>query len=156
MPTSSTISTLAVGTHNITAVYAGNVDFVGSTSSALTETVQDFKFTGSGGTASVLSTTVKPGDAAVYTVQFAPMGSSTFVSAVTLIVTGLPAGATYTISPSVIPAGSGTTTVTVTVNTVRASASSSSPKGGIGFPKPLVLAIFLPLLGTRKLRRAFC
>jgi hypothetical protein len=30
----------------------------------------------------------------------------------------------------------------------------TSPKGGVGFPKPLMLAIFLPLLGTRKLRRA--
>jgi hypothetical protein len=70
--------------------------------------------------------------------------------------TGLPAGATYTISPSTIPAGSGTTTVTVTVNTTKqqTTASSSSPKGDIGFPKPLALAMFLPLLGTRKLRRA--
>ncbi|HEY6291622.1 MAG TPA: Ig-like domain repeat protein [Terriglobia bacterium] len=34
-----TIATLAVGGHSITAVYAGNVDFSGSTSSVLTQTV---------------------------------------------------------------------------------------------------------------------
>ena len=153
-----TISTLSVGSHSITAVYAGSVDFAGSTSSAITETVQDFNFTATGGntTATVLSTTVQPGNTAIYTVQFAPTGGSTFPSAVALTLTGLPAGATYTISPSTIPAGSGTTTVTVTVNTTKqqTTASSSSPKGDIGFPKPLALAMFLPLLGTRKLRRA--
>ncbi len=148
-----TLSTLAVGSHNITAVYAGNVDFAGSRSSVVTETVQDFSFSVSGGTATVV--TVMPGDKAIYTVQFAPQGASTFVNAVALTLTGLPTGATYTIAPSSIAAGSGTTTVTITVDTPKqqSSASSSSPKGGIGFPKPMLLAIFLPLFGTRKLRR---
>ncbi len=147
-----TLSTLAMGSHSITAAYAGNVNFAGSTSSAMTETVEDFSLAASG--ASVLSITVMPGNTASYTLQLAPVGGSTFVGAVALTLTGLPAGATYTVTPPVIAAGSGITTVTVTVNTAKTSASLSSPKGGIGFPKPLVLALFLPLLGTRKLRRA--
>ncbi len=147
-----TLSTLALGTHNITATYAGSANFGGSTSSAITESVQDFSL--NGGTATVLSATVMPGDKAIYTVQFSPQGGSTFVDAVTLTLTGLPSGASYTITPSTIPAGSGSTTVTVTVTAASLRASLAAPKGGIGFPKPLVLAIFLPLLGTRKLRRA--
>ena len=149
-----TLTTLALGSHSITAVYAGNLDFVGSASSATTVSVQDFSFVANGGTATVLSTTVMPGDKAVYTVQFVPQGGSTFIDAVTLTLTGLPAGATYTITPSTIAVGSGATTVTITVNTANLTASLSSPKGGMGFPKPLMLAFFLPLLGTRKLRRA--
>jgi hypothetical protein len=34
-----TLSTLAVGSHSITAVYGGSIDFTGSTSSVLTQTV---------------------------------------------------------------------------------------------------------------------
>jgi hypothetical protein len=137
---------------SVTFTPADTTDY-NTVSASVTETVEDFSLTG--GTATLLSATVMPGDTASYVLQFAPAGGSTFVDAVALTLTGLPAGATYTISPSTIPAGSGTTTVTVTVNTSKQqAAASSSPKGGIGFPKPLMLAIFLPLLGTRKLRRA--
>jgi hypothetical protein len=96
---------------------------------------------------------VQSGNSAVYTLQIAPTSGTTFASAVVLTLTGLPAGATYTITPPAIAAGSGVTTVVVTVNTSKATAAAAGPTGGIGFPKPLVLAIFLPLLGTRKLRR---
>jgi hypothetical protein len=149
------ITTLAPGSHSITAVYAGNVNFTGSASSAITETVQDFHFSVNGATTTMLSATVNPGDTATYTLQIVPENGSTFPSAVVLTLTGLPAGATYTVTPSTIEAGSGTTTVTVKVNTAtqQSTASSSAPKGGLGFPKPLMLAFFLPLFGTRKLRR---
>jgi len=149
------ITTLAPGSHSITAVYAGNVNFTGSASSAITETVQDFHFSVNGATTTMLSATVNPGDTATYTLQIVPEDGSTFPSGVVLTLTGLPAGATYTVTPSTIAAGSGITTVTVKVNTAtqQSTASSSAPKGGLGFPKPLMLAFFLPLFGTRKLRR---
>ena len=87
--------------------------------------------------------------------QFTPQGSSTFVSAVALTLTGLPAGASYAITPSAIAAGGGTTTVTVAVTTSKQQTiAASSRKGGIGFPKPALLAFCLPLFGMRKLRRA--
>ena len=148
-----TLSTLSVGPHSVTAVYAGNAYYAGSTSSAASETVEDFDFSVNGTPTATLSATVLPGNSATYTLLISPSGS-TFASAVTLTLTGLPTDATYTITPSIIPAGSSATTVTVTVNTAKTSASSSSPHGGIAFREPLVLAIFLPLLGTRKLRRA--
>jgi hypothetical protein len=147
------ISTLGVGQHNITAVYSGNVDYMVSTSSAITETVEDFTFSSGGTTTTVLAATVLPGNSAVYTLQLSPSSGSTFAGAVVLTLTGLPAGATYTITPSAISAGSSATVITVTINTAKTSASSRYPTGGFGFPKQLLLGIFLPLLGTRKLRR---
>ncbi len=148
------ISTLSVGLHNITAVYAGNVDYMVSTSSAITETVEDFNFSIGGSTTTVLAATVLPGNSAVYALQLSPTNCSTFANAVVLTLTGLPAGATYTISPSTISAVSSATVITVTINTAKTSASSKSPAGGFRFPKQLLLGIFLPLFGTRKLRRA--
>ncbi len=150
-----TISTLAVGSHSITAVYAGNVTFATSTSSTIIEKVEDFGFTSSGSTVTVVSQGVLPGNTSVYTLQIAPISGSTLVGPVELTLTGAPGDATYTITPATITPGSGVTTFTVTVNSAKQQARISPlpPKGGIGFPKPLVLAIFLPLLGTRKLRR---
>jgi hypothetical protein len=151
-----TLATLSVGAHSITAVYAGNADFVGSTSGALTETVESFNFTVSGTTVTALSSTVQPGSSAVYTLQLSPTSGATFAGAVTLTLTGLPAGATYTISPATIAAGSGVTTVTVTVNTAKAQPAAASPASQPGdpLPKPLLMVLFLPLLGMGKVRRA--
>jgi DNA-binding beta-propeller fold protein YncE len=151
-----TLSTLSVGAHNITAVYAGNVDFVGSASSAITETVQDFNFTISGAAVTVLSATVEPGSTAVYTLQLTPTSGATFAGTVALTLTGVPAGATYTVTPSSIAEGSGITTVTVTVNIPKQQpgVSSPSPKDSDGLPKPLLMVLFLPLLGMGKVRRA--
>ena len=151
-----TLATLGVGAHPITAVYEGNADFVGSTSSPITETVQNFNFTIGGSTTILVSATVPPGSAAVYTLQLSPASGSTLAGAVTLTLTGVPAGASYTVTPSVIAEGSGSTTVTVTVNIPKQvpRAPSSSPKDGDGLPKPWLMLIFLPLFGARKLRRA--
>jgi sugar lactone lactonase YvrE len=152
-PAAGTVLNVGAQTLSVTFTPTDTVDYSTVTAS-VTETVEDFSLTG--GTTTLLSATVMPGDSASYVLQFAPSGGSTFINAVTLTLTGLPAGATYTVTPAVIPAGSGPITVTVTVNTAKQQASAASPseKGGIGFPKPLMLAMFLPLLGTRKLRRA--
>jgi len=149
-------SSLAVGSHTITAVYApDNANYSGSASTALTEVVEDFKFTVGGNAATVLSATVLSGNTAVYTLQFTPSSGNTFDYPVVLTLTGLPSGSTYTISPPSISSGSGTTTLTVTVTTVKRQASAATPsrKDGNGFPRPLLLALCLPLLGSRKLRR---
>jgi hypothetical protein len=150
-----TTSTLTVGTHSITAVYANNADFIGSSSNAIIETVQDFSFTVGGATVTTLSATVLPGNTAVYTLQFTP-SSGTFAGTVGLQLAGLPPGATYTIVPATIAMGSGTTTVTVTITTAKQSASATmaSPKDGNKYLTPLMLAFCLPLFGICKLRRA--
>jgi hypothetical protein len=153
----STLTITGTGSVTVQATQAGNGAYAAAPPVSVTFAVNsaDFTFNASGGTAAVTSQTVQPGSPATYTVQVSPASGSTFNAKVVFTLTGLPAGATFTITPSTIAAGSsGPVTVTVTVNTVSTSASLSSPKSGMEFPKPLMLAIFLPLLGTRKLRRA--
>ena len=125
------ISTLAVGTHSITAVYAGDANFVTATSSALSQQVQDFNLSitisGGSGSTGVTSVTALPGGTAVYTFTLSPVGAATFPAAVTLSASGLPAGATYTFSPATLPTGSGSTQVTLTVLLPQVSAMNPPP-----------------------------
>ena len=108
-----TTSNLPAGTDPITAVYSGDANFVTVTSPTLTETVESLSLaTSTGGTT---IQTVSPGGTATYTFSVAPTGGSTFLDPVSFTVSGLPAGANYTISPQTIAAGSGTTTVTLTI-----------------------------------------
>ena len=136
-------SALAVGTHSLKASYAGTTDYAVSTSPAVSEIVEDFQLSATTGSA-----TVNPGGAAVFTVQFTPVNATNIVGAVNLTLTGLPTGASYTVSPAVVQAGSGATPITVTVNTTNANARSFSlppivPIVGPGMFWPL-LALTLP------------
>jgi polygalacturonase/sugar lactone lactonase YvrE len=114
-------STLATGSHSITAVYIGDPNFVTLSSTALTETVDDFSLSIPSG--NVNSQTVVPGGTAVFTLTMSPAGGTTFPAAVTLSLGGLPAGATYTFSPASLPAGSGTTSVTLTIQIPQSTAA---------------------------------
>lgn len=138
------ISTLTAGSHILTVVYPGDTNFLPSTSPAVTEVVQDFQFTASstGGT----TVTVLPGGVATYNFQVAPTYGNYFPNNVTLTLTGLPTGATATISPSTITAGSGPTTVTITVQT--APLVSENERSGT-----TLAVLFLPLVGLLALRR---
>jgi sugar lactone lactonase YvrE len=116
-----TTTTLAIGAHSITAVYSGDSTFATQTSTVVTETVQDFAL--SLMTTSSPSATVLPGGTATYLLALGPVTGATFPSAVTLSVSGLPPGATATLSPQSLPAGSGLTNVTLTVQVPNVSAS---------------------------------
>jgi sugar lactone lactonase YvrE len=146
-----TTSALTVGPHSITAVYGGDANFTSVTSSALTETVDDFSFAPpSGGSTSA---TASWGGTATYTLTVTPPSGGS-VSPITFSITGLPTGATATFNPASVPANSGPTTVTLTIQ-LPASAQAT-PHGVAPFgAAPLVLGfVLLPLLGMRKLRRA--
>jgi trimeric autotransporter adhesin len=150
-----TLSTLAAGSHSLTANYAGDSNFNGITSSALSETVQDFQLAinggSGGGSGTVLSTTVLPGGVATYQIQLTPTNGTTFPAAITLTLSGLPAGATYTITPSSIAAGSAAQTVTVQVQTPKPVTGLRVP----GTQSPIfALAMLLPMFGMVRLRRA--
>lgn len=119
-----TTSSLAAGSHSITAAYSGDGNFSTLTSSAITETVEDFALTVSSGSSS--SQTVSPGGAADYTLQLAPTGGSKLLSAVALSVSGLPAGATATITPSTVSAGARTTKLSLSVRVPSQVASLNS------------------------------
>jgi sugar lactone lactonase YvrE len=116
-----TTSSLAVGSHSITAVYSGDSNFSTLSSSAVTETVADFTLSIPSGSST--SATVSPGGTASYALTITPSNGSTFPSAVTLAVSGLPTGATATITPQTLVAGAVATNVSLTIKVPSQSAS---------------------------------
>lgn len=147
---SLSLSTLTAGTHNITASYTGTSNFAVSTSTASTETVQDFQLNASGGTTAA---PVTGGTSAQFTVPIAPSIGQTFVAPITLALSGLPSSATATITPTTIAAGSSATTVTISVTTSSQLAVLRPAGKGRGLPAMLtVLACCIPLLTLRRLR----
>lgn len=144
-----TTSSLAAGVHSITAQYAGDANFTALTSSALSETIQDFSLTiSSSGTTSV---TVAPGGLASYALIIGPTTGTTFPAALTLSVTGVPNGAVATITPKTLPAGSGRSNVALTVQLPSQTASlTHSGILALRF-SPLMLGLLLPFAG--KIRR---
>ena len=93
-----TTATLTAGSHSITATYTASVDFAVSSSSVLALSVVDLTVGTTGGSGSTgQSQTTTPGGSASYTVALAPSAGTTFPSAITLSVTGLPVGATATL-----------------------------------------------------------
>ena len=170
-----TTSSLAVGSHSITAAYQGITDFAGSSSSALSLTVVDFALSsggdsggGSGGSGSSgtggggASQTVMPGGSATYQVAITPSSGTSFPTPTTLTVTGLPDGATATLNSSQwtalsatswqVPANTALGSVSLTFKLPGQTASSHplpQPAGKI----PLLAwgALLLPF--ARRLRR---
>jgi hypothetical protein len=112
-----------VGSHSITAVYGGDANFASLTSTALSQTVQDFSLSIASGTPASL--TLLPGGTGVLSFTLAPSGGATFSAAVTLSLSGLPSGATYLFTPATIAAGSGTTTVTLAIHVPLTTAVAS-------------------------------
>jgi hypothetical protein len=146
---SFTLSTLSLGSHSITAVYGGDANFAGSSSSPVNETVQDFQVVIGGGSGAS-GVTVEAGGVATYQLQISPINGTTFPSAVTFGLSSLPPGATCTVAPSVIATGSPAQTVTVEVQTSLLSLTAGLQKpvrGGLVFALGL-----LPILGVVRLR----
>ena len=113
---SFTTSTLALGTHSLTAVYAPTTDFTGSTSTALSEVITvDPDFT-VGPSVITASLTTTPGSAAAFQLVLAP-NPAPFTNPITFSVSGLPAGATATFSPSTVTLNGSPAYVTMTVQT---------------------------------------
>jgi len=112
---SASIATpLIAGAHAISAVYAGDANFTGSTSAVLAQFVLDFNFTL--GAATPASQTVVPGHAVTYAFNLLPVGGP-FTFPVTLSATGLPPGATATFTPQVITLGASPASFAMTIQT---------------------------------------
>ncbi len=144
-------STLTAGSHQITAIFSGDSSFAGSSSAPVTNIVQDFTATTKG----VTSQNVFPGDSTSYSFTLTPVGASTFLSNLTLTVTGLPAGANYTFTPATIAAGSGATDVVLNVQTSSTmTAANHGPEGAPGQRRSIPIALgMLGLIGLGAIRR---
>jgi len=107
-----TTSTLTAGTHPITAVYT-NVDgnFKGSTSTSLTQVVEDFSIT-----ATPSAQTISSGHQAIYSVTVTPIRGLT--GTIALSCSGTPVNSTCSVSPSMdnLQGAAVTSTVTLFAN----------------------------------------
>ncbi len=158
---SFTITSLAAGTHSITASYSGNTGFVGSTSGALAELIGDFDFSISTGTSTAgnpggstgsANQTVVPGQPAIYGFTVQPLAGP-FNFPVNLSATGLPPGATVVFSPQTVTVGGVPVSFIMTVQTVPTMGLNRTERFGGG---TVVFALlFLPFSGTvrRRARR---
>ena len=145
----------ASGTFNFTVMatdssaapgpYSGTASYSLLVNAAPVTDPLDFTFTDTG--ASTFTGT--PGAVATYNFALAPL-MGTYADPVSFTVTGLPAGATASFTPSTVAANSGATTVVMSVQTAAAMAQDHRSPFGRG----IVLALLLLPFGiTSSLRR---
>jgi hypothetical protein len=144
-----TLDTLAVGAHNISAVYNGDTNFLTSSSSNTVSTTvlsPDFAATTSSASLQLL-----PAQSVSYVYTVTPV-NPTFVYPVTFAASGLPAGVSASFSPSTIQTGSAASTTTVTF-TASAQASNAHPRLKTR-PLSALALLLLPLFLGYRLRHA--
>ncbi|HUD23383.1 MAG TPA: Ig-like domain repeat protein [Acidobacteriaceae bacterium] len=145
-----TSAALPLGASSVTAVYGGDSNFTASTSNAVTETLSsaDFTFVLVPSAGSPETQTVAPGATASYNFTVSPLLAS-FPQQVTFTVSGLPPGATYTLTPSSIPAGAGATPMILVVSTINPLAQLSR-HGERWMSITLPLLLLLPFAGVKR------
>jgi hypothetical protein len=139
-------STLALGTHHLSAAYSGDGNFLESTSAVATVTVgvaQDFTLASMG----AISQAVPAGSAATYSFSVGMVGAA-MASPITLAAQGLPVGATASFSPNYIPPGGAVTSFTMTIQTPLAAMEERTRPVAPGGSGPGWLAVLmLPVWG---------
>ncbi len=152
------LATLPAGSASISAKYSGDVNYVGSTSTATAVSVADFSLSANPSPLNISA----PGQGGNSTISVTPQFG--FTGTVTLSVTsGCPAGATCTIAPaSVNPTSASAVTSMLTITTTGSSAAPPAlrptvppsfhlPNGLTGtFAALLILALLLGLPAIRR------
>jgi hypothetical protein len=148
-----TTTNLSLGTHPITAVFAGNHDLLASTSAVLQQTIVpyigDFTITVKPGTVDVTR-----GDST--TVQVVVNSTNGFNGPLVLACTGIPANTTYTLSPGSFSAGQGTATLAIKTTAPKLNSANKTDPGPAGLRKasPIIFAAFLVVsFAPRRFRR---
>jgi len=144
-----TTSALTIGSHSITAAYSGDSSYNPATSGAITQILQDFTLKLLGGATTGSATAPMEGPA-TYALVITPVGGATLPGAVSLSVTGLPAGRNATFTPATVPVNSATSNVTLEVLPPGQPAMQSAPRrpfGGSSSTVALGLILFPFALG---------
>jgi sugar lactone lactonase YvrE len=147
-----TTSSLAQGTHNLSATYSGDANFLPSSSATAELAVgaaSDFTMTATGAT----TQSIPAGSAATYSFSVGLVGAA-MASPIALAVQGVPTGATSSINPSYIPPGGAVSSFTVTIQTPLAGMERKTRPGDLRFGKQAGLAILLlPMMVFARRRR---
>ncbi len=142
-------TTLKGGSHDITAVYAGDGVYGTSTSGVVAQKVSDYTI---GNTTPTMI--ADPGAAAAFNITINPVGSISFSAPVVLTVSGLPAKYTAAFGQGTVTPGAAGTTTTMTVQTFAQALTAMEHEH---HTKSLVAAAawacLFPLLGLRRIRR---
>ena len=113
-------------THSLTAVYSGDTVYVGATSPAVAQIVEDFSIAVAASTSGAV--TVNPGSTATFTFTVSPLGAGTFPGEIDLSVSGLPTGATAAFVPALMAAGSSTSNFTLNITNIKGQAIATPEK----------------------------
>ena len=143
-----TTSTLAAGTHPVTAIYSGDANYSSASSSVDNQVVNynlDFTLT----LTSAGSQSAMPGDAAPYKVQVAPT-NVTYPGTVTFSATGLPPGATISFTPNTVAANGGPTPSNVSIQTAPQKAALNHSSIG----STVLALLMLPFATARRIRKS--
>jgi sugar lactone lactonase YvrE len=127
---------LTAGTHTLTAAYAGDRNFLASSSAPLLDTigaasVADFSLSATGQT----DVAVAAGSTAAFSFSVNPLNGA-LSSPIQLTVSGLPAGATASFNPAYLPPANTAAAFILTVQTAKSAS--------LGHPATLVWALLLP------------
>jgi sugar lactone lactonase YvrE len=141
-----TSGSLPTGALAITAVYSGNAASAGSTSSALTETVNTTYTV----TAPTAPFTVAEGGSVQIKVTVPPVGGA-FDSVVTMTATGLPPGATASFNPPTVTPGSAGAPTELTIQLAPLAAGMAEPPRNSPY-RQLPFAAFALTIGLCGLR----
>jgi hypothetical protein len=139
-----TTSTLALGTHTLTAAYSGDSNFLPSTSAGANVVVgaaSDFALAATGS----ITQTVPAGSAATYNFSVATTGAA-LSSPIALAVQGVPSGATASLNPSSLPPGGTVTSFTLTIQTPLARLDRPARPGPEVPPSGLLAILLLPTI----------
>jgi hypothetical protein len=126
-----TTSALTIGPHSISAAYSGDSSYNPATSNALSQILQDFTLTLVGGATTGSAIAPMEGSAS-YQLVITPLGGATLPGAVSLSVTGMPAGRNAAFSPAAVPVNAVVSNVMFEVLPPGQSASQSAPRRPIG------------------------
>lgn len=137
-----TTSSLAIGTHTLTASYAGAAGYAGAISAAVAEVIQSYDFAVSVTPGSV---TVPSGDYAVLRLSVSPIGG--YKGTVALSCSGVPVDAQCVFQPgATVSLAAGAVDASMVFDTSQLFESGTQVGSLAGQRRPVIAMVFLPML----------
>ena len=139
------LSNLPTGVINASASYGGDANYLSSTSATLDASIQDFSIAATAGTPSVA---LASGATAAFTLALTPSAEG-FSKTISLTLSGLPSGATFTFSPTTVTPGIQTVDSVLAIQIAKSTQTASA----LGESSGLALALLgIPFCFTRRAR----